>query len=94
MAHCIHAIVTPHATANTISIDWPELRRLNRDNGFAIFPVEAELIDRKIAPDVTPTTTGDEFMLLTNGFRSILRSMSAGGVLAYIETELFGGVGC
>lgn len=93
MSHCIHVIVAPAATANAISAAWPELPRLNRDDGYAIFPVEAELIDARIAPDKTPTMTGDEFMLLTSGFRKLLQTLSRGGLLAYIETEYFGGVG-
>ncbi|MEM6692121.1 MAG: hypothetical protein AAF664_22020, partial [Planctomycetota bacterium] len=37
--------------------------------------------------------TGEEFMLLTPAFHDYLRKLSAGGVLAYVETEHFGGVG-
>ena len=93
MAHCIHAIVAPLATADVIAICWPELPRLDRENGYSIFPVDAELIDAKIAPDRTPTVTDDTFMLMTNGFRHLLQEMSKNGQLAYVETEYFGGVG-
>jgi len=93
MGHCIHAVVAPNETAGTISTDWPNLPRLDRDNGFAIFPIDADLIDERIAPDKTPTVTGDEFMLLTNGLRDLLRTLSLGGQLAYVETEYFGGAG-
>jgi hypothetical protein len=93
MGHCVQAIVAPFMTADEISNLWPELPRLNRDNGFSIFPVEAELIDTRIAPDKTPTETGDEFILLTDGFRRLLRSMSHHGQLAYVETEYFGASG-
>lgn len=93
MSHCIHVIVSPPATAGMISDRWPELPRLNRDNGFAIFPVSAALIDARVAPDRTPSQSGDKFMLLTPGFRSLLRSLSRGGLLAYVETEYWGGVG-
>lgn len=93
MGHCVHAIVAPMDTADAISREWPELPRLDRDNGFTIFPIDAELIDQRIAPDKTPTVTGDEFMLLTNGFRDLLCTLSQGGQLAYVETEYFGGVG-
>ena len=86
-------IVAPATTADSISEQWPELPRLDRVNGFAIFPIDAELIDARIAPDKTPTETGDEFMFLTNGFRSELRNLSRGGSLAYVETEYFGGSG-
>ena len=93
MGHCIHAIIAPHSVADSISRAWPELPRLDRDRGFVIFPVSADLIDARIAPDITPTVTGDDFMLLTNGFRSSLQNLSIGGLLAYVETEYFGGVG-
>ena len=93
MGHCIHVIVAPTSTADSISEQWPELPRLDRANGFAIFPIDADLIDARIAPDKTPTETGDEFMLLTNGFRVQLRKLSLGGQLAYVETEYFGGNG-
>lgn len=93
MGHCIHAIVAPRATADAISIRWPELPKLIRENGFVVFPVDADLIDACIAPDRTSAESCDEFMLLTDGFRGLLQSMSRDGQLAYVETEYFGGVG-
>jgi hypothetical protein len=93
MGHCIHAIVAPAATANAISVLWPALPRLDRGDGFAIFPVDAGLIDARIAPDKTPLESRDESMMLTGGFRKLLQTMSRDGQLAYIETEYFGGVG-
>jgi len=93
MGHFIHAIVAPAETADAIAECWPELPRLDRGNGYAVFPVDAKLIDEKITPDKTPTVTGDEFMLLTDGFRRMLQSLSDGGQLAYVETEYFGGAG-
>jgi hypothetical protein len=32
-------------------------------------------------------------MLLTAGFKSLLKTLSCGGQLAYVETDYFGGVG-
>jgi len=93
MGHCIQAIVAPIGTATVISREWPEVPRLDCDNGLAIFPIDADLIDKRIAPDKTPTTTGDEFMLLTGGFLNLLRALSRGGQLAYVETDYFGGAG-
>jgi len=93
MGHYIHAIVAPRATAESISAVWPELPRLELHNGFVVFPVDAESIDTRIAPDITPRTTGDEFMLLTDGFQRLLQAVSSGGCLAYIETEYFGVTG-
>jgi hypothetical protein len=54
MTHCIRAIVAPSPTADAISVVWPELPRLNRGRGFAIFPADATLIDARIAPESTP----------------------------------------
>jgi hypothetical protein len=93
MGHCIHAIVAPADTADLISSQSPELRLLDHDNGFTVFPIDADFIVARIAPDKTPTLTGDEFMLMTNGFRLFLQSLSIGGQLAYVETEYFGGEG-
>jgi hypothetical protein len=93
MSHYIQVIVAPMATADSISKFWPELPRLNRNNGFAVFPTDADLIDARIAPDWTPTETDKEFKLLTNRFRTELQTLSRGGQLAYLETEYFGGIG-
>lgn len=93
MGHCIQTIVAPLVTANLVADRWPELPRLNRDNGFALFPVDAGLIDARIMPDQSPTESADEFLLLTNGFRRWLRQLSCGGQLAYVETDYFGGTG-
>jgi hypothetical protein len=93
MGHYIQVIVAPIETAKVISKSWPEIPRLDYQNGYAIFCVDADLIDARIAPDKTPTVTGDEFILLTDGFRELLKSMSHKGELAYVETDYFGGVG-
>jgi len=92
MSHCIHAIVAPESFGNAIHKAWPELPRLHHDSGFSIFPVDYTLIDSKIAPVVTRESC-DEFMLLTPAFEDYLRQLSVGGLLAYVETEYFGGVG-
>lgn len=93
MGHFIQAIVAPHATANMIATHWPELPRLDRENGYAVFLVDADLIDVKIEPDKTPPLTDNTLILLTDGFRKLLKAMSRNGQLAYVETEYFGGDG-
>ena len=93
MGHFIYAIVAPAATAISVSKIWPELPRLDNNNGFTIFPVDAELIDERIEPEVTPTETENKFMLLTGEFHELLRELSRDGQLAYVETEYFGGLG-
>lgn len=93
MSHCVHAIVAPESFADAILAAWPELPVLRHKSHFCIFPVDYELIDAKIEPETTPRETGDEFMLLTPAFENYLRELSRGGVLAYVETDYFGGVG-
>jgi len=93
MGHCVQAIIAPLSTADAISAFWPELPRLDRANGFSIFPVEAEPIDARIAPDKSPAATDHQFMQLTGAFRDHLRAISRDGQLAYVETDYFGGVG-
>jgi hypothetical protein len=93
MSHCIHAIIAPESFANAIHVAWPELPRLRHNAGFSIFPVNYTLIDSKVTPVVTPRETSDKFMLLTLAFESYLRQLSVGGLLAYVETEYFGGIG-
>jgi hypothetical protein len=93
MGHFIYAIVAPAATADAISNVWPELPRLDKSNGFAVFPVDAELIDDRIGPEDTPIETENKSMLLTFEFHELLRELSRDGQLAYVETEYFGGLG-
>jgi hypothetical protein len=93
MSHCICLLVAPVAAASRISEHWPELPRLDREDGYSLFPVDAELIDAKISPDKTPQESGNEFMLLTHRFRQLLQLLSEGGELAYVETEYWAGVG-
>lgn len=81
------------ACADSIREAWPELPQLRHSSGFSIFPVDCELIDSKITPLVTPRETNDEFMLLTPAFEDYLRRLSGGGILAYVETDYFGGNG-
>ena len=93
MAHYIQVIIAPHVAAAVITAQWPELPRLDRENGFSIFPVNAELIDAKIAQDKSPSAQDEQFRLLSDGFRQLLKVLSRGGQLAYVETEYFGGAG-
>lgn len=93
MGHHVQAIIVPMASADAISQAWPELPRANLNGGFVAFPVDADLIDNRIAPDVTPGTADNQLILLTNGFHEQLRILSCQSQLAYVETDYFGGVG-
>ena len=93
MGHFIQVIVADAQMADALSAKWVQLPRLGCANELCIFPVDAELIDRRVGPHETPASAGCELMLLTGGFRELLRSLSLDGQLAYCETEYHGGVG-
>lgn len=93
MGHHIQVIIGAPASAQFIARSWPELPRLDIGGGYVVFPVDAELIDEKVAPERTRNDPADEFMLLTASFQCLLNELSAQGPLAYIETDYFGGAG-
>ena len=93
LGHYIQAIVAPESTARRLIDRWPELSACTHNGQHILFPIDAELIDAKIAPITTPQETDDTFMLLTVGLHRLLVDTSRGGILAYIETEYFGGQG-
>lgn len=72
---------------------WPELSACTHNGQHILFPLDAELIDAKIAPKLSPLLTAEPFMLLTARLRRLLVDLSMDGILAYIETEYFGGRG-
>lgn len=93
MGHYVQIIIAPEPTAQSIAKSWPELPRYRYATGISLFPVDAEIIDKRIPLAKPLTNSTEEFVLLTDSFRLFLRSLSKGGQLAYIETEYFGGVG-
>lgn len=93
MGHYIQAIVAPESTARRLLDRWPELSARTHNGHHILFPIDADLIDAKIAPDTTLQETDETFMLLTVGLRRLLAETSEDGILAYIETEYFGGQG-
>jgi hypothetical protein len=93
MGHCIHAIVAETKIADAICARFPELPRVETAKDFSILPVDANFIDRVVGARPPQTTGNDEFMLLTQGFRGLLRDLSKLGKIAYVETEYFGGTG-
>lgn len=93
MGHCIQLAVTPSSTAADLTRQWTELLSLECENGYTLFPVDAELIDARINKSACPTNDGEGFLLLTPAFRDVLRSLSSTMHLAYIETDYFGGQG-
>ncbi|MFH5806533.1 hypothetical protein [Alienimonas sp. DA493] len=92
MGHHIQAIVAPDRTADAVAARWPELPRLRHEALFSIFPVDAGLIDATVEP-IAAARPPSHFILLTPGFRERLRKLSSDGVLAYLETDYFGGAG-
>lgn len=72
---------------------WPELSACTHTGQHILFPIDAELIDAKIAPNTSPNETDETFMLLNVGLRRLLADVSVDGILAYVETEHHGGQG-
>lgn len=93
MGHHIQVILAPRSTAEAFSCRWPDMPRLNCEDGFAIFPVDADWVDERVRRTDGPVLEVDGFQLLSHGFRQLLGELSQGGMLAYLETEYFGGVG-
>lgn len=93
LGHYIQAIVAPESTARRLIDRWPELSACTHNGKHILFPIDAELIDAKIAPNKTLQETDETFMLLTVGLRRLLAEASVDGILAYVETEYHGGQG-
>jgi hypothetical protein len=93
LGHFIHAIVAPESTARRLIERWPELSACTHNGKHILFPINAELVDAKVAPDATPQETEETFILLTAGLRRLFADVSVDGILAYIETEYHGGQG-
>lgn len=93
MGHCIRAIIAPLLVAESISHEWPELPCMCLRKGFAILPVDSDLIDARVQVERTDDPAASEFAHLTESFRNFLRTLSREGVLAYVETNYFGGMG-
>lgn len=93
MAHFIQAIVAPVNTAMRLIDQWPELSGCTHNGQHVLFPVDAESIDAKIASKTMPRETDETFMLLSAGLHRLLVDISEDGILAYVETEYFGGQG-
>lgn len=93
MSHHIQTIIVPVETAEFIRSQWPALLCLKHTHNLCLLPVDYQLIDARVLPveDTVQEVTG--FSLLTEGFRRLLGELSIGGLLAYIETDYFGGVG-
>lgn len=93
MGHSIQVIVAPIETALRLRQLWPELCAYTYDQRHIVFPIDADLIDAKIAPEETPRQSDETFILLDTGLKRLLAMASVSGVLAYLETDYFGGHG-
>lgn len=91
MGHGIQAIVASSEVAERLRSRYPQIPRVEAQQGFAIIPVDADFIDS--ATEARPWRSTTAFMRLTDSFHDLLRELSRLGPLAYIETEYFGGVG-
>jgi hypothetical protein len=93
LGHFIQTIVAPESSARRLLDRWPKLSGCTHYGQHILFPIDAELIDAKITADTTPQESDETFMLLTVGLHRLLTEISEDGILAYIETEYFGGQG-
>lgn len=93
MGHFIQAIVAPVSTARRLIDRWPELSACTHNGQHILFPIDSQLIDAKIGPNITPQETDQTFTLRTVELRRLLAKLSADGILAYVETEYHGGQG-
>jgi hypothetical protein len=93
LGHFIQAIVAPESTARRLIGRWPELSACTHNGKHILFPIDAEVIDAKVAPNKTPQESDETFMLLTVGLKRLLADISEHGILAYVETEYHGGQG-
>ncbi len=91
MGHCIQAIVTQDRVAEAICAAYPQLKRLQVTQQMSLIPIDTNFI-AEVTGDCPPQET-EMFMLLTPEFEQFLSNLSRFGILAYIETEYFGGDG-
>lgn len=92
MTHAIQGLILPTAVVKTVSVEHAVPISLNC--GLAFIPMADTLFDHLAA--LFPKAVGSlptEFWKLSPSGLAWLEDLSAGGRVAYIETDYFGGVG-
>jgi hypothetical protein len=91
MGHCIQAIITTSGAADHLRTNYPQLPFVNASQEFVIVPVDSDFIDS--VTKARPSQSTETFLLLTDAFHELLLDLSRFGMLAYVETDYFGGIG-
>ena len=94
MGHRLQAAVGPAHVVEGFARGWVQARVVALPQGFALVPLTPALLD-----DVDELASSGRHLpasphpSLTDGAAAVLAEASAAGPLAYVETDLFGGVG-
>ncbi|MCX5402309.1 hypothetical protein [Streptomyces sp. NBC_00102] len=90
MGYQLQAVIAGDEVVRTVSREVPGSRVAPLGQGLSLMPMSAEVFDA-----VTDGSDREDlgFWLLPGGFDTLLARWSAGGPIAYVEAEYFGGVG-
>ncbi|NKY41233.1 hypothetical protein [Cellulomonas septica] len=87
--YVIEAVVAPAGVLTPFVVAHVAARRASLDGGFDLVPVTDDL-RAEVAPGGAEVPG---FERLSVAMAAILRDLSSGGPIAYVESEAFGGVG-
>ena len=91
MGHTLHAVIGPHTVIEKL---WLETNVIQLPQEFAMVPMTAALHDDIVElVDINKPDPYPDFERLSAGIAWLLEDRSRHGILAYIETDYFGGVG-
>ncbi|MBY8877516.1 hypothetical protein [Actinacidiphila acidipaludis] len=90
MAYELEAVIGEGKALSTVAKDLPGARLTSIGQGLALMPMTKALAD-SVADSSGEGVLG--FWRLPGGFEETLAAWSAGGPMAYVEAEYFGGVG-
>lgn len=90
MGYDLHAVIAEGEALRGVARDLPAARLASIGQGLSLMPMTDALFD-SVADGRGVGTL--EFWRLPGGFEETLAAWSAGGPVAYVEAEYFGGVG-
>lgn len=90
MAYDLEAVIGEETALRAVVKDLPGARLASIGQGLALMPMTKALFD-SVADGSEEGALG--FWRLPGGFEETLAAWSAGGPMAYVEAEFFGGVG-
>ena len=94
MGHTIEAFILPQALASAALLEMPGARTIPLPQGLCLVPVTDQVFDdlRERYPEVLDPPS-EEFWMLSGPLIRAVENISLHGVIAYVETDYFGGVG-